>query len=406
MAMKTELAQSSSLQKGLPFIILLGSLTAFDPLSIEMYLPAFPDIGKEFAVSASAVELSLTTFFVGLALGQLIYGPLSDRYGRRIPLLIGMSFYCISSIGCALSSGIHMLIVFRVLQALGGCSGMVITRAIVRDLYDNQKSAHIYSVLMLVMGVAPVLAPLVGGYVAKYFGWRMIFGVLGTFSLICVACTFFFLPETHRPSPHEHPAGSTWKTHMELFQDKGFLGYTLMGAAIQSGMFAYIAASPFVFIVLFGVAPVHYGWIFGMNAAGIVAGSQINRGLLKNYGFESILRVVVCISGLSAIGLFAASLLSRSLFLFLFPLFLYIATLGFVFPDSSAGALAHQGKRAGTASSLFGAVQWSCACLSTLLVSILHNGTALPMTGIILVCGILGFLVLQMNLFSGVIVYW
>jgi MFS transporter, DHA1 family, multidrug resistance protein len=396
-AMQTESAQSNAIQKGLPLILLLGTLTAFDPLSIDMYLPAFPDIGKEFAVSSSAVELSLTTFFIGLALGQLIYGPLSDRYGRRMPLLIGMSFYCLSSMGCAFSSGIHMLIVFRVLQALGGCSGMVVTRAIVRDLYDNQRSAHIYSILMLVMGIAPILAPLIGGYVAKYFGWRMIFVVLGTFSLITLACTFFFLPETHRPSAPVRAFGSTWRAHLELLQDKGFLGYTLMGAAIQSGMFAYIAASPFVFIVLFGVAPVHYGWIFGVNAAGIIAGSQINRALLKTYSFESILSVVVCFSGLFAIALFLASLLNRSLFLFLLPLFLYIATLGFVFPNSSAGALAHQGRRAGTASSLFGAVQWSCACISSLLVSLFHNGTALPMTGIILVCGILGFLVLQMS---------
>jgi len=395
--MKTELVQSSSLEKSVSFIILLGALTAFDPLSIDMYLPAFADIAKDFRVNSAAVELSLTTFFIGLAVGQLIYGPLSDRYGRKKPLLIGMSFYCLSSLGCAFSSGIHMLIAFRVLQALGGCSGMVVTRAIVRDLFDNQRSAHIYSLLMLVMGLAPILAPLIGGYLAKYFGWRMIFVLLGTLSLASVTCSFFFLPETHHPSVHAPPSDPVWRTYGALLQHKEFLGYTLMGAAIQSGMFAYIAGSPFVFIVLFGVAPEHYGWIFGMNAAGIIAASQINRVLLKTYGFESILSIVVCFSGLFAAGLFVAALLNRSLFLFLLPLFLYIATLGFVFPNSSAGAFAQQEKRAGSASALFGAIQWGAACIASLLVSLFDNGTSLPMVGIILACGILGVLVLRMS---------
>jgi DHA1 family bicyclomycin/chloramphenicol resistance-like MFS transporter len=375
--------------------ILLGSLTAFDPLSIDMYLPAFPHIGKDLAASPAQVELTLSSFFIGLALGQLIYGPLSDRFGRKKPLLAGMAFYIVSSFACAYSHSIHMLIAFRVMQALGGCSGMVICRSIVRDVFEKQRAAQIFSTLMLVMGVAPVLAPLVGGYVLKFWGWRAIFKVLGTLSLISWMCSLLFLPETH-PASRERPSIlSSVRAAGTIIRDQQFLGFAMTGAFVISGMFAYIAGSPFVFMVLFGVRPERFGWIFGMNAAGIVAASQINRVLLKKFPLESILQVVSYCTCAFGIVLFAAGRIGHLLAAILIPLFLFIATVGFTVPNTTAGALATQGSRAGTSSSLLGSMQWTAAFFVSLLVSALHNGTAGPMTELVCASGVLGFLVFR-----------
>jgi len=382
-------------QAGVWVIFLLGSLTAFDPLSIDMYLPAFPHIGKDLGVSSAQVELTLSSFFIGLALGTLIYGPISDRYGRKKPLLVGMAIYTVSSFACAYCHSIHMLIFFRVMQAIGGCAGMVICRSIVRDVFEKQRAAQIFSMLVQVMGAAPVLAPMVGGYILKFFGWRAIFMVLGILSSLSWVCSLLFLPETH-PSLHDRPSIlSSVKAAGNIIRDKEFMGFAMTGASVISGMFAYIAGSPFVFIVLFGVRPERYGWIFGMNAAGIITASQINRLLLKKFPLESILRVVTCCSCAFGIALFVASRLGHSLAAVLIPLFLYIASIGFTTPNTTAGALASQGSRAGTSSSLLGCMQWSAAFLVSVLVSTLHNGTSGPMTGLICTSGILGFSVFR-----------
>jgi DHA1 family bicyclomycin/chloramphenicol resistance-like MFS transporter len=386
--------QPKSDRASLSLIILLGSLTAFDPLSIDMYLPAFPQIGKDLHTGASMVELSLTSFFIGMTFGQLIYGPLSDHYGRKKPLIAGMGVYLLASFGCAFSHSIQMLILFRVLQALGGCAGMVIARAIVRDLFDKQRVAHIFSILMLIMGLAPILAPLAGGYLAEYFGWRVIFDALGAFCLVIIVCSALFLPETKLATEGRFLFRSTFRTYGELFLDRHFLGYALTGGAIYAGLFAYIAGSPFVLITLFGVRPENYGWIFGVNALGIIVFSQVNRLLLRKFDSERILRFFVRTSAFFAIGVFIGSLFSHHLYALLIPLFLFTAVNGLIFPNSAATALAHQGHRAGTASSLMGMLQWAVACFSSFLVSFLHNGTVFPMAGVILAAGLSGWLIL------------
>lgn len=384
--------ETKSPYETIPFIILLGSLTAFDPLSIDMYLPAFPEIGKSFSVGASSIELSLSVFFIGLALGQLIYGPLADVYGRKKPLIIGMLIYFIASIGCSFSTNIESFIAFRILQALGGCSGMVITRAIVSDLFDKKRAAHIYSMLMLVMGVAPILAPLAGGYLTKYLGWRAIFDVLAFLSLISIACTAIFLPETHKPTltKSKRPGffsllKPTLLGYGNLFKDRTFMSYSLSGGLMRAAMFAYIAGSPFVFITLFQVPPENYGWIFGTNAVGIISASQVNRLLLKRYSLEHIYKYVMMISGVLAGVLLINSIFFHSLLALLIPLFLLMTSMGFIFPNSAALGLAHQGHRAGMASALLGTLQWSIAFFSSFFVSLFHNQTPTPMTGVIFV---------------------
>ena len=313
------MAQPKPDRASLSLLVLLGALTAFDPLSIDMYLPAFPQIGRDLHAGASLVELSLTSFFIGMTLGQLIYGPLSDHYGRKKPLIAGMTVYLLASFGCAFSRSIHVLILFRVLQALGGCAGMVIARAVVRDLFDKKRVAHIFSILMLVMGLAPILAPLAGGYLSEYFGWRFIFAALGGFCFITLLCAAFFLPETCSASEGRYLFRSTFRAYGELLHDRHFLGYALAGGAIYAGMFAYIAGSPFVLITLFGVRPEHYGWIFGANAVGIISFSQVNRLLLRRFDSEQILRFFVGGSALFAIGVFAAALFGHHLYALLIP---------------------------------------------------------------------------------------
>lgn len=373
------------------FIFLLGALAAFDPLSIDMYLPSFPEIGKTFSVGASSVELSLSIFFIGLALGQLIYGPLADIYGRKKPLIIGMFIYFFASIACAYSNGIEMFIFFRLLQALGGCAGMVITRATVSDLFNKQRAAHIYSMLMLVTGIAPILAPLLGGYLTKFLGWRSIFLVLGALSLVSLSCTIFFLPETHKPTLAKLPRPKfTFSLkpmlmgYWDLLNDKTFMSYSLSGGLMRAAMFAYIAGSPFVFITLFGVPGEKYGWIFGINAVGIIGSAQINRFLLRTYSLENIYKNVMYISGLMVFILLINSIFFPSLFSILIPLFLLMASMGFVFPNSAALGLAHQGHRAGMASALLGTLQWIIAFFSSFLVSFFHNKSPTPMTGVML----------------------
>jgi DHA1 family bicyclomycin/chloramphenicol resistance-like MFS transporter len=393
--------ESKKNYESVPFIILLGSLTAFDPLSIDMYLPAFPDIGKSFSVSTSSVELSLSVFFIGLALGQLIYGPMADIYGRKKPLLIGMFIYFLASIGCSFSKNIEMFIVFRILQALGGCSGMVITRAIVSDLFDKKRAAHIYSMLMLVMGVAPIVAPLLGGYIAKFLGWRAIFDVLAFLSLISLFCTALFLPETHVPTLNksQKPAFSTLflptlKGYVSLLSEKSFVAYSLSAGLLRAAMFAYIVGSPYVFITLFKVPADKYGWIFGVNAMGIISASQVNRLLLKHFSLENIYKNVMNITLLLSFILFLNAYFFNSLTLILIPLFLLITSMGFVFPNSAALSLAHQGHRAGIASALLGTLQWSIAFISSFFVSFFHNETVLPMVTVILGSSILAVVTL------------
>ncbi|HEX9927405.1 MAG TPA: Bcr/CflA family multidrug efflux MFS transporter [Pyrinomonadaceae bacterium] len=373
-------------------VVILASLIAFAPLSIDMYLPAFPQIAEDFAVSHGRVELSLATFFVGLSFGQLMYGTAADRFGRKLPLYVGLTIYCLASIICAFAPNIETLIVLRFFQALGGCSGIVIARAIVRDLFEHQESARVFSLLMLVMGVAPILAPLIGGYVAIYFGWRAIFFVLAVFSAFSLLAVYAFLRETKEPNP-DVQLSRTFSTYWNIFKDKEFLGFTFAGGLAQAGMFAYITGSPFVFINLFHIPAESYGWIFGLNALGLIAFSQLNGRLLRTYNPNQLLRL-----SLSAITIFGLFLILGGVFQLGFwaitiPLFLYIASLGMIFPNATAGALAKQQAHAGAASALLGTLQYILAAVSSGLVSYFNNGTTLPMTALIGGCGIASFLV-------------
>ncbi|MGB2971105.1 MAG: multidrug effflux MFS transporter, partial [Candidatus Competibacter sp.] len=332
----------------LSWLLILGALTAFAPMSIDMYLPGLPAIAAGFETAPSAAQFTLASFFVGLALGQAIHGPLADRFGRKPPLYAGLALYVIASVGCALAPDIAALTILRFVQAAGGCAGVVIARAVVRDRFDAQTSARVYSLLMLVMGLAPILAPLIGVQVLLLFGWRAIFMVLALFGLSCLLAVWRYLPETRPAQTTGGGLGATWRTYSELLKDRGFLGYSLSGGFAHAGLFAYITGSPHVFIELYGVPAQAYGWLFGFNALGLIASSQINRRLLAHHSAEAILRRANRTTVLLGLVLLAVATGGwGGLPGLLIPLFGYLASLGFTAPNAMALALAHQGARAG-----------------------------------------------------------
>lgn len=390
------------MKKSKPFallVVILAGLTAFAPLSIDMYLPSFPRIAADFGVTTARVELSLAAFFVGLAFGQLLYGSATDRFGRKTPLYIGLTIYCAASLLCAFAPNIESLIVLRFFQALGACGGIVIARATVRDLFDHSESARVFSLLMLVMGVAPILAPLVGGYVALYFGWHAIFAVVSVFSAIVLAAVYKFLPETREPNPNVK-LSKTFGVYLNILKDRKFLGFTLAGGFAQAGMFAYITGSPFVFIELFEIPAQYFGWVFGANALGLIAVSQINGRLVRVVNPTKILRVCLATTSIFCVFLILAGIFNAGFWATAILIFLYVASLGMILPNATAGALSEQTENAGSASALIGSLQYGLAAIASTLVSHFNNGTTLPMTAAIGVCGIAAFVAL--NLLLGV----
>jgi DHA1 family bicyclomycin/chloramphenicol resistance-like MFS transporter len=368
--------------------LVLGTLTAFAPLSIDMYLPGLPAIAREFGADAAAAQLTLSLFIAGLAVGQALYGPLADRLGRKRPLLVGCAIYALASAACALAPSIESLVALRFVQALGGCAGMVIARSVVRDLFDQRDSARMYSFLMLVTGLAPITAPLIGGQVLVASGWRVIFWLLSGFGLLCVALAALGLPES-LPAERRTRAGlgSALAVYGRLLADRRFLGYALAGGFAFAGMFAYISGSPFVFIELYGVAPEHYGWLFGANALGLVSASQLNRRLLARYRGEAILAaaLVICATAGALLALVAATG-SGGLAGLLAPLFVCVASVGLIGPNTAAAAMAPHGRAAGSASALLGTLQFVVGAAAGALVGALPDGTALPMAAVIAAC--------------------
>jgi DHA1 family bicyclomycin/chloramphenicol resistance-like MFS transporter len=375
--------------------IILGALVALGPLSIDMYLPAFPELAREFRTDAASVQITLASYFVGLAIGQAFYGALSDRFGRKLPLYAGLAIFISASLGCVLVSSINALIVLRFVQALGGCAAMVISRAVVRDTFDERESARVLSTLMLVMGVAPILAPLVGGWLVVHQGWHAIFLVLAGFGIVNLLSVWLNLPESLPAERRQrHDLGSVMRVYGALLRDAHFMRFALAGGVTIAGMFAYIAGSPYVFMELHGVLPENYGWIFGSNAAGLIAASQLNGWLAMRVRRDRLLTLAMIVAALGGGGLAVTGLTGwGGLFGILVPLFAYVAMIGFVLPLCAALAMAPHGRNAGSASALLGVLQFVLGAVTGSLVGTLHDGTARPMTLIIAGCSIGALLV-------------
>jgi DHA1 family bicyclomycin/chloramphenicol resistance-like MFS transporter len=380
-------------------IVLLGALIAFAPLSVDMYLPSFPTLQREFAAADGSVQLTLAAYFIGMALGQALYGPIADHFGRKPPLYAGCLLYVVASFACSLAGSIESLIAWRFVQAIGGCAGMVISQAVVRDLFDLKNSARVLSRMMLVMGVAPILGPLLGGQILLWASWRMIFVLLGLFGIACLLVVVTALPET-KPGVSGGPIGigRALRTYAALACDRRFVGFTLCSAFSSMGMFAYIAGSPFVLIELYHVPAQAFGWIFGSGAIGIISAAQINHRLLASHRPIDLLRMaLVGMLGCGLVLLLMTTTNWLGLAGVVLPLVGFVAMVGFVNPNSTAGAMAEQGHRAGSASALMGSVRFAAATVAGALVGVMHDGTALPMVAIML-AGVGGALVVYRTL--------
>lgn len=377
-------------------IVILGMLSAIGPFSIDMYLPGFPAIAADLHTTVAHVALSLSSFFIGISAGQFLYGPLLDRYGRKRPVYAGLSIYLLASVGCALCSSADTLIALRFVQAVGGCAGMVAARAMVRDIFPVEENAKIFSMLMLVIGISPIIAPTLGGYVTAAFGWHYIFIILTIMSGLILAAVHFALPESRKPDPSVSllPAPII-KGFLTVFKEPQFYTYSLTGAISAAGLYAYISGSPHVFMELYKVTERQYGWIFAGIALGLIICSQLNSFLLGRFKSGQIIRVALFCQTLTGLSLVLGTTFHLlGLLSTIFCILLFLSCQGFVFPNSSALSMAPFSKNAGSASALMGGVQLAAGALTSGLVSFLTNGTALPMTCVMASCALVSFCVL------------
>ena len=291
-------------------IVLLGLLSAVGPFSIDMYLPGFPAIAADLHTTVAHVTLSLSSFFIGISFGQFLYGPLLDRFGRKKPLYFGLTAYLLASAGCALATSANALIILRLLQALGACVGIVASRAMVRDLFPVKDNAKIFSLLMLVVGVSPIIAPTLGGYIAATIGWQYIFVALTVLAAFILIAVHFRLPESRQPNKdYSLKPRPIIGNFVAVFKNPQFYTYVFTGSMASAGLYAYIAGSPDVFMQLFKVSEKQYGWIFALIALGLIGASQLNSVLLKTYRSEQIIRVALLCQSITGLLLFLATLL-------------------------------------------------------------------------------------------------
>ena len=369
--------------------VLLGGLTAFGPLSIDMYLPGLPAIARDLGASESMIQLTLTACLIGLALGQVVAGPVSDAFGRRRPLLVGVAGYAIASLLCALAPSAPALVGLRLLQGLTGAAGIVIARAIVRDMYSGSAAARYFSRLILIMGLAPILAPVLGGQVLRFTSWHGIFVVLAGISLLLLVGAAAGLPETLPVARRrEGSLVDTGRTFRRLAKDSLFVGYALSGGLAFGAMFAYIAGSPFVLQGIYHVSPQTFSLIFGANALGFVITSQVNGSLVSRVPPEWLLLgglIVGATGGLSLLGVVAIG--GLGLEAIVPPLFVLVSSIGFVVPNAIALALSRHPESAGTGSALLGVIQSGVGAIGAPLVGIAGNSSALPMATVIAVSG-------------------
>ncbi|HUI77648.1 MAG TPA: Bcr/CflA family multidrug efflux MFS transporter [Bryobacteraceae bacterium] len=373
----------------LELLVLLGMLQAFAPLSIDMYLPAMPVMEKVFHASTAAVQLTMVTFLMGFALGQALYGPLTDRFGRKPPLYASLLVFIVSSLCCAVVPSIRAMAMFRLLQAVGACGGSVMSRAMVRDLFPPEDLRKIFSMLILVLGVSPVIAPLIGSYLLLWFGWNAAFFAQATIGLACMIGMHFRLPESlsHDDKRPLHFDVIT-SAYRQLLEDRTFLGASVVCGFSSAGLFAYITSAPFVFINLYKVPTEHFGWLFGAIAAGMIVASQINGRMPHRIPIWQVLRIANLVQLAAGLFLLVNVLTGAAGLPGVFAgVFVYVAAQGFVFPNGSAIAMMRHGKIAGTASALLGTNQFLIAAITTTFLGFLDN-PVVPMAYVIAGCAV------------------
>jgi DHA1 family bicyclomycin/chloramphenicol resistance-like MFS transporter len=360
---------------------------AIGPLAIDMYLPALPALQEEFGTSAARVQHTLSAYLLGLALGQLFFGPLTDRFGRKPPLLGGLALFAMASASCVFAGSIGGFVALRFAQALGGASGMVVIRAVIRDRFDEIQSARVLSLMMLVMGAAPILAPLAGGWLLVNGSWHWIFAFLATFAALCLALVARFLEESHPAHRRSRSLGRALVTTLPLFGDLRFLGPVIVFIGAFGCFFAYLAAAPFVYIQYFGVPAGSFGWYFGAGALSFITVSQLNRRIVSRYGTRRTLGWGVALLAGAAACLLVLSLTEALGFAgVFFPIFVMVGSIGLIASNATSIAMAPFGERAGGASSLLGSAQSAFGVLASAAIGWMAGHGAVPMASVIAIC--------------------
>ncbi|MCH7413700.1 Bcr/CflA family multidrug efflux MFS transporter [Belliella sp. R4-6] len=380
-------------------ILILGALSTISPFSIDMYLPGFPAMAKDLGVSISKIQLSLTSYLVGIAIGQLFYGPLLDKYGRKKPLVLGMLIYIIASILCAYAASVENLIIMRFLQAIGGCVGMVAAQALVRDIFPINKTAQVLALLTLVIAVSPMIAPTVGGYMTAHFHWHSVFLVLAAITAVILLAAVFYLPEGAAPEKNLslNPV-KVFVNYKSVLKQRQFLTYMLAGGIAGAAPFAYIAGSANVFMNIYQVTEQEYGLIFGFLAFAMIGSTQLNHYLLKKFSSREIIQFSLIYQTLT--GLFLILGLWLNIFNvqgLVITMFVFLTAHGLNQPNAAALSLAPFAKSAGSASALLGSMRMAMGGIVSATVSFIHNGTAMPMVIMMALCAFGGLITVLLD---------
>lgn len=380
-------------------ILILGSMTALSPFSIDMYLSAFPLMAKYFNTTVAQVSVTLSSYFIGLASGQLFYGPLMDRFGRKKPLICGLLIYILASLICSFSKSIENLIVLRFIQALGGCAASVAAFAMVRDLFEPRESAKILSLLILILGVSPLLAPTIGGFLSIHLGWSSVFIALAIGSSVLLTLIAFFLPESHKADKsHVLRPLPILKTYLSILREPKFYTYATAGAVGFSGLFVYLAASPVIFMEVFKVSEQMYGWIFAFVAMGMIGTSQLNVILLKKYSNEQILSGALLVLLLTSMTFFICAYFDwYNVYGVVITMFIYLSCIGLSNPNAAALAMAPFGHKAGSAAAMVGFLQMAIGSLASVLVGVLKAQQLETIGGIFVGTATLSLLILYIG---------
>lgn len=389
--------QDSSSSRGKSLLIfILGALTALGPFSIDMYLPGFDSIAKDLGVSTAEVGLSLSSYFIGISAGQLLYGPLLDRFGRKKPLYIGLCLYIIASAGITFTDSLQGLVILRFFQAIGSCAATVAAVAMVRDLFAVQETAKVFALLMLVVGASPMIAPTVGGYVTAAIGWHAVFIILGALGVLVLLASIFILPESFEPDVNMSlKPGPIMRNFMEVIKEPQFYTYALAGALAFAGLFAYVSGSPMVFMEIFHMDKTAYGWVFAGLSIGLIGSSQVNSWVLKYVPSDKVVKVTLICQALTGVVFVIGEYMGwYGLAHVIILLFLFLSCVGFANPNTAALSIAPFKKHAGSAAALMGATQMGVGALASVGVSVFEAGTAMPMVLIMAGTAILAVLVL------------